>query len=84
MKFLSKSGCQRWSIVCHPKELVFIELLLCASTMWGLENTEVNQTDQFPALMDTIWSLSSIGQRDLEPLILPPVERQWNLKTIYR
>lgn len=28
---------------CHPKELVFIELLLFASTMWGLEN--VNQTD---------------------------------------
>ena len=47
MKFLSKSRCQRRSIVCHPKELVFIELLLCASTMWDLENTEVNQTDPF-------------------------------------
>ena len=35
--------------------------------------SEVNETDQFPALTDTVWSTSSIGQRDLEPFILPPV-----------
>ena len=37
--------------------------------------SEVNETDQSPALMDTIWSPSSIGQRDLWEsfCLLPPV-----------